>query len=199
MGYSFTIAQVLGKSPPPLNTPGIYFPVYELFTAADNKKIFVGITSDGQWDRFCEEFGLTELQGERFSSNAKRMQERPYIIPVVTKLISSFSRDELVERLEKCKVVVSPVNPPLEALEQPQMKAPNKLGEVRYVGLEKPLKTPIFPLVMEGFTAPKSFVTPGLGEHSKEVMGELGYTEDEVNQLIQKGVVKTLEKSGDGK
>jgi len=199
IGYSLTIAQVLGKSPPPLNTPGIYFPVYDLFTAADNKKMFVGITSDGQWDRFCEEFGLTELQGERFSSNAKRMQERPYILPVVTKLISGFSRDELVERLEKCKVVVSPVNTPLEALEQPQMKAPNKLGEVSYVGLEKPLKTPILPLVMEGFTAPKSFITPGLGEHSEEVMGELGYTEDEVNQLIQKGVVKTLEKSGDGK
>ncbi len=196
MSYNLAAAQVLGKSPPSLNTPGIFFPVYELFTTADSKKMFIGITSDGQWNRFCQEFGLTELLDERFSSNAKRMQERPYIIPVIANLISNFSRDELLERLEKCKVVVAPVNTPLEVLEHPQMQAPDKLGEISYAGLEKALKTPVFPLVLEGFTALKTFVAPELGEHSQEILCELGYTKDEVQQLIQREVVKRAEKQG---
>ena len=194
MGYIFAAAQVLGKPPPPLNTPGIYFPVYDLFTSADNKKVFLGITSDAQWRRFCEDFGLKELLSERFSTNEKRMKERPYILPVLAKLISNFSRDELVERAGKCNVVVSIVNNPIETLEQPQMKAPNKMGETTYVGLKKAIKTPILPLVMEDFAAPTTSITPGLGENTDEVLRELGYTEDEVKQLVQKGVVKKFEK-----
>lgn len=193
MGYILSAAQVLGQSPPPLNTPGIYFPVYDLFTTADNKKIFMGITSDAQWRRFCEDFGLKELLDERFSTNEKRMKERPYILSEIAKLVSNFPRDELVERLEKCNVVVSIVNNPLEVLEQPQMKAPNKLGEVTYAGLKKTIKTPILPLVMEDITAPTTYITPELGENTEEVLRELGYSDDEVKQLVQGGIVKQFE------
>jgi len=192
LNYVFGQTQVLGKSPPPLNTPGLWYGVYDSFTSADNKKIFLGVTGDAQWGRFCQEFGLTELLGERFSTNKKRMKERPYVIPLITKLISNFPRDELMKRLERCNVVCSCVNTPLEALEHPQLKAPNKMCKVSYTGLDKPLELPTIPLSMENFFPSATATAPRLGENSAEILHELGYTEDEAKQLMQKGVVKGI-------
>lgn len=190
MNYVFSQTQVLGKSPPPLNTPGLWWPIYDVFTSADNKRIVVGVTSDAQWSRFCQEFDLKELLGDRFATHAKRMKERPYIIPLTAKIISKFSRDELVKKLERCDVVCACVNTPLEALAHPQLKAPNKMCKVSYTGLDKPIKLPAIPLSMEGFFPPTTATAPELGANTDEILCGLGYSEDEVEQLMQKGVVK---------
>lgn len=185
--------QVLGKSVLPLNA-GQWFsqPIYDLFTAKDNKKIFVGITSDTQWQRLCEEFGLDELLGERFSTHDKRLEERPYVIPLVAKVMSNFSREKLLAKLEKARVVYGSVNTPFEVLQHPHLKGANKMCRTSYAQLDEPLTSPVLPLFMEDFAESTTATAPELGENTEEILHELGYSEDEVKQLMQKGVVKGI-------
>jgi len=196
MNYNLSETQVLGKSPSPANAVGLWWPIYDMFTTKDGKRIFVGVTTSAQWKRFCEEFDLEELLGERFSTHDKRMKERPYIIPLVTKLVSSFPREELLEKLEKAQVVCSRVNTPLEALEHPQLKAANKMCQISYPQLAKPIMAPAIPLSMEDFTESTTATAPELGEHTEEILLELGYTQNEIDQMVLEGVVqKALERS----
>ncbi|MGH7339081.1 MAG: CaiB/BaiF CoA transferase family protein, partial [Candidatus Rokuibacteriota bacterium] len=54
--------------------------VYQLFTAADGEQVFVGITSNGHWERFCTEFGLGDLLADaRLADNAKRVAARDWL------------------------------------------------------------------------------------------------------------------------
>ena len=54
--------------------------VYQLFTAADGEQVFIGITSNGHWERFCAEFGLDDLLADaRLDDNAKRVAARDWL------------------------------------------------------------------------------------------------------------------------
>ena len=54
--------------------------VYQLFTAADGEQVFIGITSNAHWERFCKEFGLDDLLAdERLNDNAKRVAARDWL------------------------------------------------------------------------------------------------------------------------
>ena len=51
--------------------------IYQLFTAADGEQVFIGITSNAHWERFCAEFGLADLLAdERLDDNSKRVAAR---------------------------------------------------------------------------------------------------------------------------
>ena len=149
MTYQFAQAIVLGKSPPPLESPGLFFPIYEIFTAADGK----------------------------------------YFLSLVTDVIAKLPREELLERLEKCAVVFAPVNSPVEALDHPQLKAPNKTCKVSYAGLDKSLELAQIPLSTSEFTPPQTSRAPELGQNTEEILGELGYTQGEIASFVQDGIV----------
>ncbi len=191
MSTSLCSAIMLGKSPPPFNTPGGFGPIGEVFTAADGKNIFLQVR-DAQWQRFCEEFGLEELLGERFSTDQKRKEERPYILPLITDIIAKLPREELLERFEKCKVNFASVNTPFEALGHPQLKVPNKTCTVSYAGLDKPMELGQLPVSFEEFTPPQTSTVPELGENTEEILGELGYKQDEIAAFAQQGIVTVL-------
>ena len=54
--------------------------IYQFFTAADGEEVFIGVTSNGHWERFCEAFGLGDLLAdERLSDNAKRVAARGWL------------------------------------------------------------------------------------------------------------------------
>jgi len=196
--YTMGQTQVLGTSPPPMNIPGgrWRFPIYDIFATKDNKKILVGVATDRQWQRFCEEFGLGELLGERFATQDKRLKERPYFLPLLTKLFLGLSRQELMEKLETCRVVCTAVNTPLEALENPQLKTPHKMCQISYPTLKEPIKAPTIPLLMEHFVPPAAATAPQLGEHTDEILYELGYSEDEIELLVRNGTVARFNKRG---
>lgn len=190
MNYTYGSTQVLKESPPPQNTPGLWYPIYDIFETKDKKKIFLGVTSDSQWVRFCEEFDLKELLSEKYSTHKKRMQERPNIIPLVTKVISNFSREELIKKIEGIKVVFACVNTPLEALEHPQLKGPNKMCEVNYASLKEPIKAPMFHVLIDDYIPPAVVTAPELGENTNEILHGLGYTQDEIEEFMRKGIIK---------
>lgn len=191
MNYIYGSTQILKKSPRPQNTPGLWYPIYDIFTTKDNKKLFLGVTTDSQWVRFCEEFDLKELLNEKYATHSQRMQERPSIIPLVTKLVSDYTREEFMGKAKRAKVILAPVNSPLEALDHPHLKeGPHKMCEVHYTSLATPIKAPMLPLIIDNYIPPTVVTAPELGEHTSEILKEVGFTQDEIKEFILKGIVK---------
>ena len=60
--------------------------IYEVFNTAGGGQLFIGVTSDQQWTRFVEEFGLQELAVDpRLATNVTRLAERSWLIPALQK------------------------------------------------------------------------------------------------------------------
>ena len=62
--------------------------IYEVFNTAGDGQLFIGVTSDQQWARFVEEFGLQELAADpRLATNVMRLAERAWLIPALQEVI----------------------------------------------------------------------------------------------------------------
>src|SRR3546814_6840262 len=79
--------------------------IYDLFETKGGRQMFVGVTSDQQWARFCREFGLDDLGGDpALDSNAKRSQARPTLIPRLRAELGALGYDDVRARCEAANI-----------------------------------------------------------------------------------------------
>jgi len=80
---------ITGRAPPPMPAREGAWAVYEPFTTADGEQIFVGITSDRHWRRFCEHFERPELlNNPTYKTNEDRVRARPVLRPLVGEIVA---------------------------------------------------------------------------------------------------------------
>src|SRR6201999_1053981 len=73
--------------------------VYEVFKTGGDGQLFIGVTSDQQWARFVEEFGLQELAADpRLATNVMRLAERAWLIPALQDVLAALPQDEVAQR-----------------------------------------------------------------------------------------------------
>jgi crotonobetainyl-CoA:carnitine CoA-transferase CaiB-like acyl-CoA transferase len=177
-----------GEQPPRLGNAHPNIVPYETFATADGE-IAVAIGSERQWPRLCEELDLPELAADqRFADNDARVRHRDQLRPILAERFAEADSTHWLRRLDEAGVPCGPVNSVLAAFEQPQAVARGMrasvthptLGEMPQIGL--PYKLSVTPASIR--TAP-----PMLGEHSVQILGELGYSADEVAALRTEGVI----------
>src|SRR5215212_7266423 len=187
-------ASLNGVSPVPMPERGmgsrLGWGVYQLFTTADERQDFIAITSNAHWQRFCREFELLDLADDpRLDSNAKRAANRSITIPRIQAVAGALTSAELVGRLEQAQVPYSPVNTPFDLLDDPQLNSGGKLLEVE-TEAGGTIKTAGTPVASNNFELSVRHQPPALGQHSREVLLELGYSEAEVETLVSSGAVR---------
>ena len=105
--------------------------IYEVFNTAGDGQLFIGVTSDQQWARFVEEFGLQELAADpRLATNFMRLAERAWLIPALQDVLIKLPQKEVEERCERCNVSWAPVGQPKDMFTDPHLLATGGLLDV---------------------------------------------------------------------
>jgi len=163
--------------------------VYQLFTAADDEQVFIGITSNGHWERFCKEFGLDDLLAdERLGDNTKRVAARAWLSGRIAEEMRRYPSAELAERLERARVPFAPLRRPDQLVDDPHLNASNQFIDTPLPGRGMG-KLPKLPVRSTAFEFGLRRPAPHLGEHTGEVLAELGLSKDEIDALTLRRVI----------
>ena len=177
--------------------------IYEVFKTAGDGQLFIGVTSDQQWTRFVEEFGLQELATDpRLATNVMRLAERSWLIPALQEVLAALPQEEVAARCERCNVSWAPVGQPGDLFVDPHLLATGGLVDVFISRFgEEGGKVAGLPALPIEFGSDRrrpglSRQPPRLGEHNGEVLREAGFGGDEIAALVDSGVIATRGASG---
>jgi crotonobetainyl-CoA:carnitine CoA-transferase CaiB-like acyl-CoA transferase len=182
---------VTGKPVDPMPARLAVWAIYDVFDTADGEQVFVAVVTDTQWRVFCTAFGLQEFaQDETLATNTQRVQARERLIPIVAAACKRLRKSELMARCEANGLPYAPITKPHELFDDPQLQAAGGFGEVTLSGGRK-VKIPMLPIELDGERLGVRLDVPRYAEHTRGVLTELGYREDEIAALIKQGVVRT--------
>jgi crotonobetainyl-CoA:carnitine CoA-transferase CaiB-like acyl-CoA transferase len=178
-----------GVNPGPSGSAHILTAPYQAFPTADGW-INVGGANQANWERIVKVIGRPELAADaRFRTNGDRMRNLAALTPLIAERMLTRSSAEWIAAFEAAGVPVGPVNKIGEMLADPQVAAREMVVEVEHsrAGRMKALGLPI------KFSATPGGVrraAPTLGEHTREVLGAIGYSPQDIERLIAEGAVR---------
>ena len=163
--------------------------IYDVFETADGGQVFVGIVSDSLWEKFCKAFELPGLwANEEYRTNSKRVLARETLLPQVREVFLRYTKDELVDQLERTGLPFAPINRPEDMFEDPHLAASGGLGEVTLPDGRR-TRLPLLPIEVDGRRPTRGGRLPKPGEHTRELLGRLGYADAEIDQMIASNAV----------
>lgn len=187
---------ITGEDMPPMPARKGAWAIYEVFACAGDGQLFIGVTSDQQWVRFVEAFGLQELAKDpRLATNVMRRDERAWLIPALQAVIARLPQGEVARRLELAKCSWSPVGKPKDLYEDAHLLATGGLLDVflSRAGGNEGVKARLPALPVEfGAERQRPGVrrqSPRMGEHNDEVLTEAGFSASEITALRQSNVI----------
>jgi crotonobetainyl-CoA:carnitine CoA-transferase CaiB-like acyl-CoA transferase len=167
-------AFVTGRSPGRRGNAHPNIVPYETFRTA-NGEIAIGVGSERQWPRFCAALGLPDLaEDPRFATNGARVEHRDALIPILVARLAERSTARWLAALDAADVPCGPILDVLQAFESPAARTRGARIELEHPVLGRVDQVaPPFELSR----TPASVRTPPplLGEHSDEILAELGH------------------------
>jgi crotonobetainyl-CoA:carnitine CoA-transferase CaiB-like acyl-CoA transferase len=190
MGHHMAYAAIAQEPVPPMPARVSAWAIYQQFETADGGRVFVGVTSDQQWLRFCDLFERTDwLADERLQTNNGRIAQRDWFLPEVEALMAGLTQNEIIARCEAANLPFSPIARPEDLFDDPQLNEGGSLQEVvlpdsRYT------KIPRLPLRLDARPYDLRCQPPSIGQHTRPLLRQLGYSEAEIDTLETDGIVK---------
>jgi crotonobetainyl-CoA:carnitine CoA-transferase CaiB-like acyl-CoA transferase len=184
---------VMGEPAAPMPARVSAWAIYQIFETKDHDQVFVGIVSDKQWHLFCEAFGLDELARDpTLKTNNDRAGQKDRLVTAVQDAFKKLTKQELMDRLEKTGLPFAPIGTPEALLDDPHLQASEGLLEVSVTEGEHAgttMRLPALPLTMSGDRFGVHQDIAQAGEHTRGVLAELGYREEQIDDLVARGVV----------
>jgi crotonobetainyl-CoA:carnitine CoA-transferase CaiB-like acyl-CoA transferase len=159
-------------------------PGYGAYETSDGRWVYLLVISDAHWRKLTDALDMPERDDDEMATLRQRKKLRNEVEAAVRAGAGKLSYDEVAARLRRAGVGFNEVMPLERVLDAPQARQPGKLRELNYRGLS--FEVPEFPGQSK---VADNLPVPELGEHSTELLHELGYDEDECAALMEQGAV----------
>ncbi|HLH78508.1 MAG TPA: CaiB/BaiF CoA-transferase family protein [Candidatus Binataceae bacterium] len=189
MGQHLSYAAQVPGTVPPMPERVSAWAIYDVFTLKDGHQIFVGITTDSQWHRFCAAAQRPDLGDDpQLATNNLRIQARARLIPTLRKIFASLTLSQATALSERSRISFAPVARPEDLLKDPHLKASGGLLDTRLPN-DIQAQLPALPVEYDGTRLGLRYDPPRIGEHTREILGEIGLCTAEIDELARSGAI----------
>lgn len=186
----FPLYYAFDGAPPPPRAGASHATIYPYgpFPVGDGSEVMLGLQNEREWAAFCRTvLQQPELaQDSRFSSNSLRVANKEALRVLIVTAFASLSRAQLIDRLEAASIANASVNTMQDVWNHPQLASRQRWRKVGSVA--GPIPALIPPATSSAFQARMDAV-PSLGEHSRSILQELGYTAEQIDNFREQGVI----------
>ncbi|MCD0503406.1 CaiB/BaiF CoA transferase family protein [Bordetella petrii] len=192
LGFMSYMAQTYwhtGRDPQRMGTAHPSMCPYQAFQAKDGP-LMLGAGNDAQWRRFCQAAGMEQYADDPdFATNAQRLANLDRTVQLVQEKIATRTVQEWVTLLSRIKVSCSPIHTLGQALGHPQVQARGLIQQTQHpvVGT---LKQVGLPVKFQGNARAAACPPPLHGQHTAEILRELGYDAADVAALLDASVAR---------
>ena len=186
--WQSAIASATGVAPGPLGSAHPLTAPYQAFQTKD-KWITVGASNQNTWLKLIDALGVKQLQeNEKFNSNANRMKNLTELTELLKKELVKKTAEEWLKLFDKKGLPCGPINTVTEMFKDPQTIERKMIVDVKndkagsFKGIGMPIK----------FSETKVEDTkesPTFGQHTKQILLDFGFKDEEIDSLIKQGVV----------
>ena len=177
-----------GKHPKRLGT---IHPVSAPYQAFKTKDIYItiGCAIDRHWRKLCELLGIKELADDpRFATNPKRVENREELTSILSKIFLTRKGDEWLKMLTDARLPCAPVNTLDKVVRDKHVLYRRMLVEIDHPTAGK-IKVTGIPVKLSETPGDIRSPPPLLGQHNEEILRELGYTNKDIKNLREQGVI----------
>lgn len=193
MGQHMLQYAVTGKPAAPLPARDNPWAVYDVFTVRDGEQIFLAAVSDAQWVKFCDVLGFPDLKAEPgLATNNQRVEQRPRLLATLRERLAPRAAAELAAAMERAGLPFAPIRKPEDLLEDEHLLATGGLADITLPDGAKAgqtVKTTLLPFTLQGGRLGVRLQPPRLGEHSRELLGAAGYSDERIADWRGRGVI----------
>jgi itaconate CoA-transferase len=160
---------------------------YGPFAVGDGRTVILGLQNEREWKAFCDTvLDQPALSADsQFSSNSLRTHNKAALTQIILASFAELTVEQVIERLDRAGIANAKMNEMNDVWNHAQLKARNRWREV---------DTPVGPVQAllppgEVGVEPRMDPVPDLGEHSRALLAEVGYSEDAIAELQKDGVI----------
>ena len=177
-----------GEIPQPMGSGHPVIVPYQAFKAKD---VFVNIAvgNDQLWERFCKAVGLEKVMNDpKFAINAKRVENREEIVKIIGDLIVTKNGEEWLKILTDAGIPCGPIYTVDKIFADPQVLHREMVKELDHPKAGK-IKVTGIPVKLSETPGEVKTTPPVLGQHTQEILSELGYSEQDMEKLKEEKVI----------
>jgi crotonobetainyl-CoA:carnitine CoA-transferase CaiB-like acyl-CoA transferase len=182
-GYTENLAT--GRLPPRQGNQNTLLAPAGAFEVAGGRYITIAVLRDSHWKKFCTALSLDALaDDERYATNAARVSNRDTLNAIVVPLLKSRPSEYWVEKLRAADILCGPINTVADVLADPALAA---CLPVLDLGLPNVAQAMGGPIRYDGEFFAARRPAPAKGQHTREILTEIGYAPDEIDALLATG------------
>src|SRR5690606_25070835 len=186
----FPMYYAFDGAPPPPRGGAFHATIYPYgpFPVGDGSEVMLGLQNEREWAAFCK----TVLQqpelatDDRFNANSRRVANKEALRVLIVTVFAGLTRGQVIARLEEAAIANASVNTMADVWQHPQLA---QRARWRKVDSEAGALPALLPPASSSAFEPRMDRIPALGEHSAAILAELGYSETQVRDFAEQGII----------